>query len=81
MHCDRFVRFGCKSLQRRTLWHSVAMPMPTSNLLIFWIFLVRDQEVGGSNPLAPTNLKRLYEDLRNGSRGSANAVPHRRETW
>jgi len=28
--------------------------MPTSKSLIFRIFLVRDQEVGGSNPLAPT---------------------------
>jgi hypothetical protein len=30
--------------------------MPGANLLILIIILVRDQEVGGSNPLAPTNL-------------------------
>jgi len=30
------------------------MPMTTAKSLIFRIFLVRDQEVGGSNPLAPT---------------------------
>jgi len=30
--------------------------MPTGKSLIFRIFLVRDQEVGGSNPLAPTTL-------------------------
>jgi len=26
-----------------------------AKLLIFFVILVRDQEVGGSNPLAPTN--------------------------
>jgi len=30
--------------------------MPTAKLLIFFVILVRDQEVGGSNPLAPTNI-------------------------
>ena len=41
-------------------WNNLSQPisstMPTSKLLIFLVILVLDQEVGGSNPLAPTNL-------------------------
>jgi hypothetical protein len=33
----------------------ISTGMPRAKLLIFFVFLVRDQEVGGSNPLAPTN--------------------------
>ena len=34
---------------------SISTAMPMAKLLIFFIILVRDQEAGGSNPLAPTN--------------------------
>ncbi len=44
-----------KLLSRNSLSNSISMPMPTAKLLIFLVILVRDQEVGGSNPLAPTN--------------------------
>jgi hypothetical protein len=44
-----------KLLQSNALYESVYVGMPRAKLLILIIFLVRDQEVGGSNPLAPTN--------------------------
>ncbi len=48
------IRF--KLLSRNSLSKSISMPTPTAKLLIFLVILVRDQEVGGSNPLAPTKL-------------------------
>jgi hypothetical protein len=45
-----------KWLSASNISKSVLTGMPTSKLFIFFIFLVRDQEVGGSNPLAPTTL-------------------------
>src|SRR5580704_4660792 len=44
-----------KPLNWNNLSKSVSTGMPMSKLLILFFFLVRDQEVGGSNPLAPTN--------------------------
>src|SRR5579885_1528182 len=47
------------------MWNKVsqpiALPMPTSKSFIFRVFIVRDQEVGGSNPLAPTNSFNTYK--------------------
>src|SRR5262245_41874051 len=43
-----------KWLMRKNLAQPVSIPLSTSKLLIFFVFLVRDQEAGGSNPLAPT---------------------------
>ena len=37
--------------------------MPTSKLLILFVILVRDQEVGGSNPLAPTKFLKDLQTL------------------
>ena len=49
-----------KLLQSNALSKSVYAGMPRAKLLILIIFLVRDQEVGGSNPLAPTNYLSMY---------------------
>ncbi len=43
-----------KFLSWNNISKCVSVTMPTSKLLIFFVILVRDQEVGGSNPLAPT---------------------------
>jgi hypothetical protein len=45
-----------KFLVRNNLSNSVAIAIPTAKLFILFVILVRDQEVGGSNPLAPTTL-------------------------
>ncbi len=49
-----------KLLVWRNLSQFVSLAMPASNLLILFVILVRDQEVGGSNPLAPTKIQGLY---------------------
>jgi len=49
-----------KSLTRDNISESVRTAMPTSKLFILFLILVRDQEVGGSNPLAPTNYPSLF---------------------
>jgi hypothetical protein len=41
-------------LSRNNLSQSASIAMPMAKLLILFVILVRDQEVGGSNPLAPT---------------------------
>jgi hypothetical protein len=46
---------GCNLFTWNTLSKPISMPMPIAKLLIFLVILVRDQEAGGSNPLAPTN--------------------------
>jgi len=65
---DALRRFTTEVLQvrrkfflRNNIYKCIPLTMLTSKSLILFIILVRDQEVGGSNPLAPTNLfKRLY---------------------
>jgi hypothetical protein len=42
-----------KSLETSSGWQSSVMVVPSANLLILREFLVPDQEVGSSNPLAP----------------------------
>ena len=66
-------------LQQKNLSQPVAMPMPLANSFIFRVFIVRDQEVGGSNPLAPTKFlidlqKRTFESCL-GCPGSPLCVP------
>jgi hypothetical protein len=49
----RLMRFNFLSWNNMS--KSISTTMPMAKLLIFFVILVRDQEVGGSNPLAPTN--------------------------
>ena len=57
---NRAERGTRKSLSARNLSQGHAMNdtacVPIAKLLILIAFIVRDQEAGGSNPLAPTNL-------------------------
>jgi hypothetical protein len=43
---------------------SITMGVPSAKLLILLAFVVRDQEVGGSNPLAPANPFNHFPALR-----------------
>ena len=43
-----------KFFSHNNLSHSISAAMPLAKLFILFVILVRDQEVGGSNPLAPT---------------------------
>jgi len=46
---------GSKRLAGKNVSQLATTAMPIAKSLILLVILVRDQEVGGSNPLAPTN--------------------------
>jgi hypothetical protein len=79
---DTLRRFMTEGLQVRlklflynNISKSVSFTMPTSKLLIFFVILVRDQEVGGSNPLAPTKFLKDLQTLNNDIRLYAGSTP------